>query len=243
MAESDAAGSDSAPRTQKVSTLNLLNRLEATSVVSYWPSTCRVDDGSSAKAANCQVGLEMKRSDEKGVSVKLTFETSGPSGRQSIVFHRVFSKQMLSGADQSATQTTVVELMRPLTSGEGMVQFFGMGAPVNPATNRQELKVGGKAYDLWIVWDQNVTRVLDFILVDITVTKIHENRPLEYNPAAQAGESVGFAWIATPDESRRDLIVTSDNKPLQKVRSRSDSGNYSDLHWLDLNIVLTPDFK
>lgn len=242
-AESDAESAGSTPRNQKVSTLNLLNRLEQTSVVSYWPSTCRVDDGSSAKAANCKVGLEMKRSNEGGISVKLKFETAGLSGNQSIVFHRIFPKQMLSGADQSATQTSVVELKRPLSSGDGVVQFFGMGAPVNPASNRQELVVGGNAYDLWIVWDSGMTRVLDFILVDTTVTKIHETRPLEYNPAAKEGETVGFAWIATPDESRRDLIVTSDNKPMQKVRNRAFSGNYSDRHWIDLNIVLTPDFK
>jgi hypothetical protein len=88
-----------------------------------------------------------------------------------------------------------------------------------------------------------MTRVLDFMLIDTTVTKIHETRPLEYNPAAQAGESVGFAWIATPNENRRDLLVTSDKQPLQRVRNRAFSGNYNDRHWLDLNIVLTPDFK
>jgi hypothetical protein len=241
--ESESENSAMRPRTKSVSTLNLLNRLEATSVVSYWPSTCRLDDGSIAKAANCQVGLEMKRSEERGISVKLTFETSGPTGGQTVVFHRIFPNSMLTGTDVSATQSTVVELKRPLSGGEGVVQFYGMGAPVNSSTNRQELKVGGKAYDLWIVWDQNVTRVLDFILVDTTVTKIHETRPLEFNPAAQAGDTVGFAWIATPDESRRDLIVTSDNKPMQKVRNRAYSGNHNDRHWLDLNIVLTPDFK
>lgn len=227
----------------KAYNLNLLDRLEATSVVSHWPSTCRVANGMQAKAANCQAGLEMKRSDENGISVKLTFETSGPNGSQSIVFQRIFSRQVLNGSSLSFTQTTLVEMKRPISGGSGLVQFFGMGAPINPVTKRQELAVRGNAYDLWIVWDHNMTRVLDFILIDTTVTKIHETRPLNFLPGAQSGDNVSFAWTATPDESRRDILLTNEKQPLQKVRNRVSNGNYNDRHLLDLNIVLTPDFK
>lgn len=239
-----AEGGSVAPaRTEKAYNLNLLDRLEATSVVSHWPSTCRVDDGLHAKAANCRAGLEMKRSDENGISVKLTFETSGPNGSQSIVFQRIFSRQVLNGSDLSFTKTTLVEMKRPISGGSGLVQFFGMGAPINPVTKRQELAIRGNAYDLWIVWDQNMTRVLDFILIDTTVTKIHETKPLNFLPGAQSGDSVSFAWTATPDESRRDILLTNEKQPLQKVRNRVFNGNFNDRHLLDLNIVLTPDFK
>lgn len=230
------------PSTREVSNLNLLNRLEAAAVVGQWPSTCRIDEQSIAKPADCGARLEMKRSAKHGISVKLLFDVSGPGGNQTIAFHRIFHNEMLTGPGTSIKTSTVMEWKRPLSDGSGVYQFFGeMGVPVNPMTNRQELVVKGRVYDLSIVWDENMTRVLDFILTESTVTKILDIRS-DYSSGIEKGENVTFAWTATPEEIRRNILLTSDKQPLPKVRSRSFS-QYSDSQWLKINMDLSPDFK